>query len=149
VVLYLLVKDPLCQIYTLKDNQHITIDNVILREIDAQQNTKDYIIKVDNINLNVILAYYCRSVVRPVLIHKEAIEAYNSLPSAKKHITNPLFKAQSVYEGNYNNTGLEKLKHDICFASIADKYFTYTKEHNIINDIEKIGTILENIRFIN
>lgn len=95
--------------------------------------------------LNEFLVFYLNSINTPVLVHKKAIEKYLEAKASKKMKTPEEIysEVRNVYEGDYNNTGLEQLNTDIVFAEVADEYFDFVAEHKMQNDIFVIAKMLE------
>ncbi|MBP9743452.1 MAG: exodeoxyribonuclease V subunit gamma [Burkholderiales bacterium] len=127
------------------------LKRVVIRQINAQGERRDFAVAViDTRQLERILAYYIRSLTNPVLIHKAAIEAFVEATKAKfnngslkYNILQCLDKARSKYENQFSyNPGLDKIRQDIIFSSIADGYFDYMSTIGGINDIQAIGEIL-------
>lgn len=130
----------------------LIIDNVIIRQINTRCETRDFTVYVtcdSHRLLKKVFAYYVRSLMNPVLIHRKAIEEYAKASKNGKLQSTSLqstAKARSKYLTNWQNYDLDKIKSDPIFASIAVDYFEIIDEAKSVNDIVEIGKILAELK---
>ena len=128
----------------------LKVENIILRQLNTLSESRDFIITVTDISLlKRVLAYYLRSLSNPVLIHKNAINAFaesrkmqNKDGSPRLTIDECMNRAKAKYNDSFNNADLDNIKQDAIFSSIAENYFEYIATINGLNDIRQIGEIL-------
>lgn len=149
MVTYLLLKNG-----ASLDNEIIHgIQNVVIRQINANGESSDLLIKIKDLSLiNKIISYYLRSTVNPVLVHKGAIEEYVDSKQAVHKDGNNKYTFEQViersrkkYTGTFNNFDLDYVKQDLIFSNIADNYFDVISACNGVNDIIQIGEILSSV----
>lgn len=137
--------------------QDNNIQNIIVRQISKAGTARDIVITHNDSDnaAQKILRYYLRSLTNPVLIHKKAIEAFISASNEKDRRTGAIkntpytiyTKAQASYENSFNNSGLDAIRGDLLYATIADDYFEYIEQVNGINDIIEIGKLFVGVEY--
>ncbi|MDD3266075.1 MAG: hypothetical protein PHC75_02705, partial [Burkholderiales bacterium] len=56
-------------------------------------------------------------------------------------------KTKNSYENSFNNSGLDTVRSDLLFSSIADEYFEYIEQVNGLNDIVEIGKLFVGVEY--
>ncbi|MDD3267378.1 MAG: exodeoxyribonuclease V subunit gamma [Burkholderiales bacterium] len=133
------------------------IQNVIVRQISKDGVMRDVVVSHNDSDnaANRVLRYYLRSLTNPILIHKRAIESFINASNEQDRRTGTIkntpvmvySKTKNSYENSFNNSGLDTVRSDLLYSSIADDYFEYIEQVNGLNDIVEIGKLFVGVEY--